>query len=115
MDREKIIVRTSAIGIVTNILLVIFKAGVGILSNSIAVVLDAVNNLSDAISSIVTIIGTKLANKKPTKKHPLGVGRIEYITALVVAALVIYAGITSGVESIKKIFHLKSLSTAWFH
>lgn len=104
MDREKVIVRTSVIGIVTNILLVIFKAGVGILSNSIAVVLDAVNNLSDAISSIVTIIGTKLANKKPTRKHPLGVGRIEYITALVVAALVIYAGITSGVESIKKIF-----------
>lgn len=103
VKRQNIIVRTSVVGIVVNVLLAAFKAAVGILSNSIAVVLDAVNNLSDAFSSIVTIIGAKLAGKKPDKKHPLGHGRIEYISAMVVAALVVYAGITALIESIKKI------------
>jgi cation diffusion facilitator family transporter len=84
-------------------MLAAFKAAVGILSNSIAVVLDAVNNLSDALSSVITIIGTKLAGKKPDKKHPLGHGRIEYLSSMIVAALVLYAGITSLVESVKKI------------
>lgn len=102
-NREKIIVRTSVIGIIVNVLLAAFKAGVGILSHSIAVVLDAVNNLSDALSSIITIIGAKIAGKKPDKNHPLGHGRVEYISAMIVAAIVLYAGITSLVESIKKI------------
>ena len=102
-NREKTIVRTSVIGIVTNILLVGFKAFVGFLSNSIAVILDAVNNLSDALSSVVTIIGAKLGAKLPDKKHPLGYGRIEYLSSMIVAALVLYAGITSLVESVKKI------------
>ena len=104
-QREGLIVRTSVIGIITNILLAAFKAAVGLISHSIAVVLDAVNNLSDALSSLITIIGTKLSAKLPDKKHPLGYGRIEYLTALVVAALVLYAGVTSLVESVKKIIH----------
>lgn len=104
-QREGLIVRTSVIGIITNILLAAFKAAVGLISHSIAVVLDAVNNLSDALSSLITIIGTKLSAKLPDKKHPLGYGRIEYLTALVVAALVLYAGVTSLVESAKKIIH----------
>jgi len=104
-NRDKIIVKTSVIGIVTNIFLVIFKATIGLLSNSIAVILDAVNNLSDALSSVITIIGTKLANKLPNKKHPLGYGRIEYMSAMLVSAIVLYAGITSVVESIKRIIH----------
>ena len=104
-DREKTIVRTSVIGIVTNVLLVGFKAFVGLMSNSIAIILDAVNNLSDALSSVVTIIGAKLGAKQPDKKHPLGYGRIEYLSSMIVAALVLYAGITSLVESIKKIIH----------
>lgn len=103
--REKTIVRTSIIGIVTNLLLVGFKAFVGLMSNSIAIILDAVNNLSDALSSVVTIIGAKLGAKQPDKKHPLGYGRIEYLSSMIVAALVLYAGITSLVESIKKIIH----------
>ena len=103
--REKTIVRTSVFGIVTNLLLVGFKAFVGLMSNSIAIILDAVNNLSDALSSVVTIIGAKLGAKQPDKKHPLGYGRIEYLSSMIVAALVLYAGITSLVESIKKIFH----------
>ena len=101
--REKAIVKTSIIGIVTNVFLAGFKAAVGIIANSIAVTLDAVNNLSDALSSVVTIIGAKLGAKQPNKKHPLGYGRIEYLSSMIVAAIVLYAGITSAVESVKKI------------
>ena len=101
--REKTIVKTSVIGIIANILLAGFKAAVGLISNSIAVVLDAVNNLSDALSSVVTIIGAKLGAKQPDKKHPLGYGRIEYLSSMIVAAIVLYAGVTSLVESVKKI------------
>ena len=104
-NRDRVIVRTSVIGILANLFLAAFKAAVGLLSHSIAVVLDAVNNLSDALSSVITIIGTKLAGKKPDKKHPLGYGRIEYLSALIVSAFVLYAGITALVESVKKIIH----------
>ena len=105
MKRDQLIVRTSIIGIVANLFLAAFKAAVGLLSHSIAVTLDAVNNLSDALSSVITIIGTKLANRQPDKKHPLGHGRTEYLSAMIVAAIVLYAGVTSLVESIKKIIH----------
>ena len=103
--RGKVIVRTSIIGIITNIVLAVFKAILGILVNSIALTLDAVNNLSDALSSVVTIIGEKLASKPPDKKHPMGYGRIEYISSMIIAALVLYAGITSLVECVKKIIN----------
>lgn len=103
MNREKIIVKTSVIGIITNLLLTIFKMLVGLLSNSIAITLDAVNNLSDAISSGVTIVGTKLALKQPDKKHPYGHGRIEYLSATIISIIVLYAGGTALYESIKKI------------
>lgn len=104
-NRNQVIVRTSIIGIVANLLLAGFKALVGILSGSIAIILDAVNNLSDALSSVVTIIGTKLGAKMPDKEHPLGHGRAEYLSALLVAAIIIYAGLTSLNESILKIIH----------
>ncbi len=92
-------------GIISNVMLAAFKALVGLASHSIAIVLDAVNNLSDALSSVITIIGARLANKRPDKDHPLGHGRIEYLSALVVAVIVVYAGVTSLVESVKKIIH----------
>ena len=101
--RESTVVKTSIISILANLVLVGFKAFVGFMANSIAIILDAVNNLSDALSSIITIIGTKLAGKAPDKKHPYGYGRIEYITSLVVSAIVLYAGFTALIESIKKI------------
>ena len=103
LQREKGIVKTSVIGVITNVLLAAFKAAVGMISNSIAVTLDAVNNLSDALSSVITIIGAKLGAKQPDKKHPLGYGRIEYLSSMIVAGIVLYAGITSAVESVKKI------------
>ncbi len=105
MNREQKIIRTSIIGIAANVFLAAFKAAAGLLSHSVAIVLDAVNNLSDALSSLITIIGTKLAGKQPDKKHPLGYGRIEYISATVISLIVLYAGITALVESVKKILH----------
>lgn len=104
-DRDAKIVRTSVVGILANIFLAAFKAVIGLTANSIAIVLDAVNNLSDAASSIITIIGTKLAGKEPDKKHPFGHGRIEYLSAMIISVIVLYAGVTSFVESVKKILH----------
>lgn len=103
MEREKMIVRTGVIGIVANLFLSGFKAAVGLVSGSVAILLDAVNNLTDAVSSLVTIIGAKLSGKAPDKKHPLGHGRAEYLSAMIVAVIVLYAGVTALVESVKKI------------
>ena len=102
-QREKTIVRTSIIGIVANVLLAVFKAIIGFASNSIAIVMDAVNNISDAGSSLITIIGTRLAGREADKKHPFGYGRIEYLSAMIISVIVLYAGITSFIESVKKI------------
>ena len=103
VSREKIIVRTSVIGIIANVFLAAFKAVIGLMSSSIAIIMDAVNNISDAGSSLITIIGTKLASREPDKKHPFGYGRVEYLSAMVISVIVLYAGVTSLVESIKKI------------
>lgn len=105
MTRQEKIVKTSIIGIIVNIILVVFKATIGILVNSIAITLDAVNNLTDALSSIITIIGTKLAGKAPDKDHPYGYGRIEYFSSVIIAAIVLWAGITALMESWPKIFN----------
>ena len=103
ISRDRTIIKTSIIGIVVNLFLVVFKAFVGLTANSIAIVMDAVNNLSDAAASIISIVGTKLAGKEADKKHPFGYGRIEYLSAMVISLLVLYAGITALVESVKKI------------
>ena len=104
-SRNAVIIRTSIIGILANVFLAAFKAVVGFASNSIAIVMDAVNNVSDAASSVITIVGTKLAGKEPDRKHPFGYGRIEYLSAMVISILVLYAGITAFVESVKKIIN----------
>ena len=100
MTREKKIVQTSLIGILGNVLLVGAKAFIGFLANSISIITDAINNLSDALSSLITIVGTKLANKKPDKKHPFGHGRVEYLTSLAIAILILFAGGTAIYQSI---------------
>ncbi|MCR5587837.1 MAG: cation diffusion facilitator family transporter, partial [Lachnospiraceae bacterium] len=102
-SREKTIIKTSIIGIVANVLLAAFKAVIGLFTHSIAIVMDAVNNISDAGSSLITIVGTRLASKEPDKKHPFGYGRIEYLSAMIISVIVLYAGVTSLVESVKKI------------
>lgn len=105
MDRSKKIVRVSFMGIGVNIVLVIFKMIVGLIANSIAIILDAINNLSDALSSFITIVGTFLAGKRPDKKHPYGYGRIEYFSSVIIAVIVLLAGITSFKESFLKIIN----------
>ena len=105
INREKTIVTTGIIGIVANVFLASFKALIGVAAHSTAMVLDAVNNFSDVLSSLVAIIGTKIASKKPDKKHPLGHGRVEYLAQMIIAALIIYAGLTAMIESVKKIIN----------
>ncbi|MCR5481232.1 MAG: cation diffusion facilitator family transporter [Clostridia bacterium] len=103
--REKEITKTGFIGIGANILLSGFKAVIGLVSGSIAIVLDAVNNLTDVISSVITIVGLKLAKRKPDSEHPFGHGKIEYFSAIIVSGIVISAGVMSMIESIKKIIN----------
>ena len=103
MNRSQKIIRTSIIGIVANVLLAAFKAVVGILASSVAIVMDAVNNLSDALSSVITIIGTKLSERPADREHPFGFGRVEYFSAIIIAVIVLSAGVTSLIESVKKI------------
>ena len=104
-QRNHEIIKASVIGIVGNMILVAFKMVIGFVSNSIAIILDGVNNATDAISSIVTIIGTKLAGKRPDKKHPFGYGRIEYLTSVIIAVIILVAGVVSLRESILKIMN----------
>lgn len=104
MNRAKVIIRTSLLGIITNIVLVIFKMTVGLIAGSIAIVLDAVNNLTDVCSSVVTIIGAKLAGRTPDPEHPYGHGRFEYLAAMAVGVIVLLAGIMALIESAPKVF-----------
>ena len=104
-NRDSIIIRTSILGIIANVFLAGFKAAVGMAAHSVAIVMDAVNNLSDALSSLITIIGTKLAGRAPDRKHPLGHGRTEYLSAAIISVIVLYAGVTALIESVKKILH----------
>ncbi len=104
-ERARRITRTSFIGIGANLLLAGFKAAVGLVAGSVAIVLDAVNNLTDALSSVLTIVGVKLAHRPPDAKHPFGYGRVEYFSAVTIAALVLAAGAGSFVESVRKIVH----------
>lgn len=105
MNRSQKIIRTSIIGIAANILLATFKAIVGVIAGSIAIIMDAVNNLSDVLSSVITIVGTKLSERPADRKHPFGFGRVEYFSAIIIAIIVLSAGITSLIESAKKIFN----------
>ena len=103
ISRDKIILKTSIIGIITNVILSAFKGAIGFFTNSIAIMVDAINNISDALSSVITIIGLKLAGKKPDKDHPYGHGRIEYLTALTIGVIILYTGFTAVISSVKKI------------
>ena len=102
-SREKQIIRVSLVGIAANLLLVVLKLTVGVLSRSIAIVLDGVNNASDMLSSVITVAGTRLAEKPADRHHPFGHGRYEYISAAVVSAVILYAGLSSLEAAVEKI------------
>ena len=113
MNREKRIIRTSIIGIIANIFLVIGKALIGFIAHSVAIISDAINNLSDSLSSIITIIGTKLAGKKPDKKHPYGHGRVEYLVSLIIGLIVLAAGVMAIYESVKALIEKPEVDYSW--
>ncbi|MBD5560273.1 MAG: cation transporter [Clostridia bacterium] len=104
-SRQAQISKVSAVGIAANVVLVIFKAVIGMIIGSIAIVTDALNNLADAFSSVVTMIGAKLAAKAPDRKHPYGYGQIEYLSSMAIGMLILYTGVSSFVDSFEKILH----------
>lgn len=112
-SRSNRITRVSIVGIGANAVIAAFKVVVGILSNSVAVLLDAVNNVSDALSSAITIVGVKLAGRKPNRKHPFGYGRVEYFSAIVIAGIIFAAGASSMIESVKAIISPEPTSFTW--
>lgn len=112
-SRSNQITKVSILGIGANAVIAAFKVAVGLLSNSVAVLLDAVNNVSDALSSAITIIGVKLAGKKPDSKHPFGYGRVEYFSAILVAGIIFAAGVSSMIESVKAIIHPEQTTFTW--
>ena len=95
----------SCVGIFLNICLFILKFAAGILSGSIAITADALNNLSDAGSSLITFLGFRLAKSTPDLDHPYGHGRIEYLSGLVVSVLILYMGFELLTSSVQRIFH----------
>lgn len=105
MNRNQQIISTSVVGIAANLFLAAFKAMAGWVAGSVAIIMDAVNNLSDALSSVITIVGTKLSEKPADRDHPFGYGRVEYFSAIIISVIVLSTGILSLVESVGKIFH----------
>ena len=108
--RQKNIIKVSIVGIIANAFLSLFKFIVGLVTNSIAIIVDSINNLSDCFSSIVSIFGAFFSSKAPDKKHPFGYGRVEYLSAMIVAGIILYAGITALIESIKVIITPKDVN-----
>ena len=98
-------VLSGTIGIIANILLFIIKLLCGLIINSIAVISDAFNNLSDSVSSVITLVGARLSEKPPDKEHPYGHGRYEYISSLAVAFIVFTMGYQLLLESFEKIMN----------
>ena len=112
-SREGIIAFTSALGILVNLLIAVCKVVLGALASSVAILSEGVNNASDALTSVLTLVGTRLAAKHPDKRHPFGYGRIEYLTGLVIAGLILFTGAELLVSSAKLIFQPAELSVSY--
>ena len=111
--REGIIVTTSGMGILVNLLIALTKIVVGLISSSIAIISEGANNAGDALSSVMALIGAKLAKKHPDEKHPFGYGRIEYLCGLVIAVVILVTGIELLIGSAKRIFHPETLHISY--
>ena len=112
-SREGIIATTSVLGILVNILIAAVKVVAGLLASSIAIVSEGVNNATDALTSVLTLVGTKLAGKHPDEAHPFGYGRIEYLTSLVISTIILVAGIEMLISSVKLVFSPEELSISY--
>jgi len=102
-----------AVGIVSNVILCAAKILVGIIAGSIAIIADGINNLADASSSLITLIGFKLASMPEDKEHPYGHARYEYITGMIVSILIVLVGFELGQSSIDKVLHPEPLEFSW--
>lgn len=111
--RERYAILSGGLGMGCNLVLFAVKLIIGAFMNSIAIISDAFNNLSDMGSSLIAIIGAKMSNKRPDKEHPFGHGRIEYISALIVSFLIMLVGVELAKGSINKILHPEPLSFSW--
>jgi cation diffusion facilitator family transporter len=112
-SRQGVVIATSVLGILVNFLLAGVKIAVGTLVSSIAIVSEGINNASDSASSLLTIIGTRLAEKRPTQKHPFGFGRVEYLTSLIIAMLILFTGGEFLISSIKLVVHPEPVSISY--
>lgn len=112
-ERNKVIVKASALGVVINVAVALVKIVAGLLASSIAIVSEGVNNAADAMTSILTLVGTKLAARHPDAKHPFGYGRIEYLTGLVIAAVILFSGVEMLRESIRLILKPEPLEVSY--
>ena len=101
------------VGILSNSLLCVMKMLIGFLSGSIAIVADAVNNLADASSSLITLVGFKLASMPEDDEHPYGHARMEYLAGMAVSVMIIIVGVELGKSSIEKILHPSPLEFSW--
>ena len=101
------------VGIVSNIFLFLIKLLIGILSNSVAIIADSINNLSDSSSSVITIVGFKMAGKPADEKHPYGHARSEYISSLIVSILIVFIGFQLVMSSVDKILHPEDVYFDW--
>ena len=111
-DREGVIVATSILNVIVNLFVAIFKIVLGILSSSIAIVSEGINNASDTLTSLLTIIGSKLANKKRDAKHPFGYGRVEYLISLIIAVIILVSGFEVLLDAIDRVFHPGELNVS---
>ena len=113
-NREKLVILTGVMGLSINLIAFLLKIVVGFLSNSVAIISDAINNLSDSLSSLVTIFGTKIASKPADKEHPYGHGRTEYIASLIIGIFIILVGFELFKTSIENIFNPKDLEISTY-
>ncbi len=112
-SREGVVSATSILSVIVNLFVALMKVVVGLLASSIAIVSEGVNNATDALSSILTLVGTKLAAKAPDAKHPFGYGRIEYLTNMVIASFILVGGAEMMLNSIKLIFNPEKLNVSY--
>ncbi len=110
--REDVVTATSILGIITNLLIAAMKMIVGAIVSSIAIISEGANNASDCATSLLTLVGTKLAGRRPTKKHPFGFGRIEYLTSLIISVLILLTAFELLKSSVELIFHPAEMTTS---
>ena len=112
-SREDIITVTSGLGIIANLLIAATKVLIGVISSSIAIVSEGANNFADAFTSILALLGAKLAKKHPDEKHPFGYGRIEYLASLIISTLILVTGTETLISSVKLVFNPEEMSVSY--